>query len=189
MLSRVISGGQTGADEAGLIAAKLYGLDTGGFMPDGFKTRLGDRPEFKNLYGCIAMPGATYRSRTFANVESADATIRLAEKFNTAGEKCTKNAILKHDKLFYDVNVVFAASFDWDGPDSVINTIHPKHVANWITHNGIETLNVAGNSNRDFWTAASSTKLGERVNIKEFVILYLSRVFEELGLQKVENGV
>jgi hypothetical protein len=35
MLERVISGGQTGADQAGLAAAKRLGVPTGGFMPKG----------------------------------------------------------------------------------------------------------------------------------------------------------
>ena len=36
MLSRIISGGQTGADEGGLMAAALLGIPTGGWMPRGF---------------------------------------------------------------------------------------------------------------------------------------------------------
>jgi hypothetical protein len=31
---RVVSGGQTGADQAGLIAARRFGIPTGGWMKD-----------------------------------------------------------------------------------------------------------------------------------------------------------
>jgi hypothetical protein len=38
MIERVISGGQTGADQAGWRAARAAGIPTGGFMPKGFLT-------------------------------------------------------------------------------------------------------------------------------------------------------
>jgi Circularly permutated YpsA SLOG family len=38
VLDRVVSGGQTGADQAGWRAARAVGLATGGWMPYGFLT-------------------------------------------------------------------------------------------------------------------------------------------------------
>lgn len=38
MLLKVISGGQLGADQAGLAAAKAVGIRTGGFAPKNYKT-------------------------------------------------------------------------------------------------------------------------------------------------------
>jgi hypothetical protein len=49
MLDRIISGGQTGADQAGWRAARACGVPTGGFMPLGFLTEGGPRPEFAAL--------------------------------------------------------------------------------------------------------------------------------------------
>ena len=49
MIDRVISGGQTGADQAGWRAAKASGIPTGGWMPKGFLTEDGPRPEFAGL--------------------------------------------------------------------------------------------------------------------------------------------
>ena len=46
MLERVISGGQTGADQAGWRAARAFGIPTGGAMPKGFLTEDGPCPEF-----------------------------------------------------------------------------------------------------------------------------------------------
>jgi hypothetical protein len=37
MLKKIISGAQTGADFAGLIVAKHFGYETGGWMPKGYK--------------------------------------------------------------------------------------------------------------------------------------------------------
>ena len=41
---KVCSGGQTGADLGGLIAAKQAGLETFGWMPPGFLTEFGPKP-------------------------------------------------------------------------------------------------------------------------------------------------
>jgi hypothetical protein len=38
MLAKVISGGQTGADQAGRRAARAAGIPTGGWAPLGWKT-------------------------------------------------------------------------------------------------------------------------------------------------------
>jgi hypothetical protein len=60
MLERVVSGGQTGADQAGWRAAKAVGLETGGWMPRGFLTEDGHRPEFRDLYGAVEHPSSDY---------------------------------------------------------------------------------------------------------------------------------
>jgi Circularly permutated YpsA SLOG family len=64
MPERVITGGQTGADQAGLRAAKAFGIATGGFMPRGFLTEDGPRPDFSELYGAVECPDpGLYRAR------------------------------------------------------------------------------------------------------------------------------
>ena len=68
MLDKVISGGQTGADQAGWRAARAVGIPTGGWMPLGFLTEDSPRPEFADLYGAhtlsfLRVHGAlTYRT-------------------------------------------------------------------------------------------------------------------------------
>jgi hypothetical protein len=44
MLDRVISGGQTGADQAALRAARACGISTGGWAPRGWLTEAGPAP-------------------------------------------------------------------------------------------------------------------------------------------------
>jgi hypothetical protein len=58
MIERVISGGQTGADQAGWRAARAYGIPTGGWMPLGFLTETGPRPEFTELDGATQLETA-----------------------------------------------------------------------------------------------------------------------------------
>ena len=43
-LQKVVSGGQTGADRAGLKAACILGIETGGWAPTGFATANGNDP-------------------------------------------------------------------------------------------------------------------------------------------------
>ena len=82
--------GQTGADQAGLFAAKDCGIQTGGWAPKGWKTKAGPAPWLAE-YG-LKEADSGYRDRTRINVASSDATIRLAYNFNSPGEKCTLTA-------------------------------------------------------------------------------------------------
>lgn len=82
-IEKVLSGGQTGADQAGWRAAKALGIPTGGLMPAGFRTEGApgrdaydeDHPEFAALYGATAHHSRDYPPRTRINVESADLTL------------------------------------------------------------------------------------------------------------------
>ena len=48
--SKIISGGQTGADMGGLLAAKDLGIRTGGWMPKGWLTELCELQGWKCAY-------------------------------------------------------------------------------------------------------------------------------------------
>lgn len=132
MLKKVISGGQTGADVAGLDAAKRHGFETGGLMPFGYLTLDGCKPEYKELYGVKAHSSSSYVPRTRANVKNSDGTIRLAYNFESAGEKCTLKAIEDYKKPHIDVDLA--------------NPRALSDVVSWLKENNIETLNVAGNA-------------------------------------------
>ena len=45
MVERIISGGRTGADQAGLAVAKRLNIAIGGCMPKGWLTEAGPRPD------------------------------------------------------------------------------------------------------------------------------------------------
>lgn len=77
MLDRVVSGGQTGADQAVWRAARASRIATGGRMPVGFLTEAEPRPEFAELFGAVEIETASYPARTRANVEGSDETIWL----------------------------------------------------------------------------------------------------------------
>ena len=75
MVTRIISGGQTGADQAGLAVAKRLGIVTGGFVPKGFLTEAGPRPDVAAEYGLEETNTAAYPERTERNVRLANGTV------------------------------------------------------------------------------------------------------------------
>ncbi len=155
MLVKIISGGQTGADRAGLEAAKTAGLQTGGTMPKGYKAHDGYHPHFAELYDTKEDPNPTYPPRTFKNAYEADGTVRFAVDFTTAGEKLTLTATQRAKKPHFDVEV--------------LGDTKPEQLVTWIVENHIKVLNVAGNSEK---TAPG---------IGKFVKMFLLETIEQLN--------
>lgn len=134
---KIISGGQIGADIAGLQIAKQLGFETGGWMPRGFKTKEGNHPEYAELYGCVETHDGGYPERTRLNVQAADVTLRFAHDFQTYGERCTAKFIRELKKPHLDVYI-----------DSVDYLASPRiqYVANWLYVYKPEIINIAGNA-------------------------------------------
>lgn len=137
MLSKVISGGQTGADQGGWRAAKGAGLQTAGWMPRGFMTEDGPRPEFADMYGARAHQSASYRDRTMANAMEADGTL-----------------IFNHGSTFSPGTLLAMGCCGESGRPFLIVVIHrqrwkpsldPDDVVSWMRQFHVATLNVAGN--------------------------------------------
>lgn len=148
---KVISGGQTGADQAGLKAAKACGLETGGWLPKGCVTLDGPRPDLLAEYGMQEFPTPGYPARTEANVRDSDGTLRFAKTFSSAGEKCTLRAINWFNRPHFDINI--------NKPKS------KEEVLSWIKKHDIKVLNIAGNSEQ---TAPG---------IGDFVLHFLTEIF------------
>jgi len=129
MLRRVISGFQSGADQGGIKAAIMAGLETGGTMPRGFKTEYGPRPQFAALYGAVEHESDEYPPRTKANARDSDGTIWFGSG-DSLGFGCTMNACRQTGKPVFLVKT-------WD--------VTPQEAADWIESKRIEVLNVAGN--------------------------------------------
>lgn len=136
MLEKIISGGQVGADIAGLRAAKRYGLRTGGNIGKNFRTKKGPRPELGVEYDLEEMPSDLYPVRTSANVRNSDATVRFALDFKSYGEQCTHKHLQIHGKPFFDIDLKDAELPLFEFVD-------------WLITQDIEVLNVAGNANED----------------------------------------
>jgi hypothetical protein len=131
MLEKVISGFQTGADQGAMRAAKAAGIPTGGWMPKGFLTEDGARPEFAELYGTQEMDTDSYRARTEQNVRDSHGTLWFGTT-DTPGAKATLWAAHGMNKPIMLVR---------PGTD-----VRPSDVVDWIRCTpGLKVLNVAGN--------------------------------------------
>jgi hypothetical protein len=155
-LKKVISGGQTGADQGGLKAAKGLGIQTGGYAPKGWRTLDGPNPGLGSEYGLVEHFSPDYKLRTAMNVFKSDGTVRLAADFNSPGEICTLRAISEYRKPYYDINIL-------DG-------VGTEDCADWIKRNGILVLNIAGNAERTC------------PGIYEYTVDFLTGVFLDLGI-------
>lgn len=98
-LKKIISGGQTGADQGGLEGALYLGLETGGWMPKGFLTEDGPRPDFEERYGLREHRSPKYPPRTAANVRDSQATAWFG-RTGSPGFHCTRSACAKYGRPF-----------------------------------------------------------------------------------------
>ena len=124
---KVISGGQTGVDRAGLDAAMAAGIPVGGYCPKGRRAEDGRIPE---RYPLTELSSEDYRERTEMNVMQSDATLILAVGAISGGTTATIQLAEKHDKPY------MIEALDGDPV--------PTRVANWLTKHHVRVLNVAG---------------------------------------------
>ena len=69
-----ISGGQTGADQGGLLGARDAGVATGGTAPKGWRTEDGPAAWLAE-FGLVEGRSTAYAARTWAYVEAADGEV------------------------------------------------------------------------------------------------------------------
>ena len=91
MLERpIITGGQSGVDQAGRRAAKAFGIPTGQAMPRGFLTEDGPPPEFAELYGATKLATDSYSPGPEANVRAAGGLLWFGDPTNPGGRLTLK---------------------------------------------------------------------------------------------------
>src|SRR3546814_18536091 len=81
-VSLVISGGQTGADQGGLLGARDAGVRTGGTVPKGCRTEDG-AASWLAEFGLVEGQGKSYSARTRANAAAADGTVNSGNNLST----------------------------------------------------------------------------------------------------------
>ena len=122
--AKIISGGQTGADMGGLLAAIDLGIRTGGWAPKGWITEAGPNPELRE-YGLVQHSSPNYPPRTRMNCQDSDLTAIFGD-MKSPGCKLTLS-ICREDDIPVLIN-----------PDS-------QELRDMCEQLGVETLNVAGN--------------------------------------------
>jgi Circularly permutated YpsA SLOG family len=123
MLSKVISGGQTGIDRMSLEVARELGLPTGGSAPKDFLTEDGPDPSLQD-FGLVALSNKVYKTRTLKNVIDGDGTVIYGDL--TGGTRLTAEFCEQENKPY----IVNPTSDD---------------LAAFVRKNGIQVLNAAGN--------------------------------------------
>lgn len=97
MVEKIISGGQTGADQGGLEAGRKLGLKTGGTAPMGWRTETGPQPNLLRSFGLVEAGVPGYPFRTKMNILNSDATVIFGDT-KEPGSKLTENLCLKLKK-------------------------------------------------------------------------------------------
>ncbi len=127
MIQKVVSGGQTGVDRAGLDAAMELGIPIGGYCPKG---RLAEDGTVPDMYPLLEMHSASYTSRTEQNVIDSDGTLVLNLGKLSGGTKRTVEFAIKHSRPYLTIQME-------EKPEVTA-------VIEWIQQNSICTLNIAG---------------------------------------------
>lgn len=123
----IISGGQTGADQGGLEAAEALGILTGGQIPKGCRTEVGNNYAMARRFNLVESKVRAYRPRTLANVRGSDGTLIFGD-LTEPGSALTMALCQQYKKPWAG------------GVDCSVEQIRA-----FIETYGIKVLNVAGN--------------------------------------------
>lgn len=153
MIRKVISGGQTGADKGGLLAAYENGIATGGVAPKGWKTEIGPDLTLLSKFNLIESESSDYTVRTLKNVRTSDCTIIFSDK-KSKGSALTENYCRLNNKPFLLIKTEDLNEADY-------RTVF-DFIAGIYTEKGRELfINVAGNR--------ESKSPGIEKRVKEFI--------------------
>lgn len=129
-INKIISGGQTGADRAGLDAARAFGIKTDGYCPKNFMTEAGSDLSLKT-FGLKQTASSNPSIRTKLNAVHSDGTVIFCK--SDTGKTNAGDGTIYTLKVLKD-----------SGKPHIINP-NAIDLTEWIVINKIKTLNVAGN--------------------------------------------
>jgi hypothetical protein len=163
MITKIISGCQTGSDQAALDVAIELGIPHGGWIPKGRVTEEGRLPA---KYHLKEMPTTSYPKRTEQNVIDSDGTLIVSHGPLTGGSAFTEQMAEKHGRpcLHIDLNKTKKLQA-------------AQNIESWITEHNIKILNVAGSR------ASKDPKIYQATKSILKTVFHLS-VTEESSIQK-----
>lgn len=129
MISKIISGGQTGVDRAALDVAIELGIPHGGWCPLG---RLSEDGTIPAIYNLTETDSSDYRVRTQQNIKDADRTLIINIGRLTGGTLLTARTCIKLDSDYKVVdlnNIDIISVYKWlIGPtrEYVLNVAGPR---------------------------------------------------------------
>lgn len=134
LVSKIISGGQEGADRGGLYAGLLLELDTGGTAPKGWRVEGGYDPSLAD-YGLVQHELSSYPPRTRQNVQDSDGMLVFGD-MRSAGSALTLRCCAGEGKP--------ATCVSWRAGEPVPLGQVALFRA-WLVAERVRVLNVAGN--------------------------------------------
>lgn len=150
LLEKVISGGQTGVDRAGLDAALEAGIPVGGYCPKG---RLAEDGTIPQRYPLTELTVDDYAARTEKNVKESDGTLILNVGTLSGGTRLTLDFARKHNKPCLIVHL------DRD-PETA-------PVWQWAQEHSIRILNIAG------------PRESKQPGLHDIAVTFLRRLFQK----------
>lgn len=148
MVTKIISGGQTGADRAALDVAIKLGIPHGGWLPKG---RLTENGMLDNKYRLKEMESANYNKRTEQNVIDSDGTLILSHGKLTGGSDYTRDMVLRHGRPLLHLDL-----------SNMPTSKAASQIKSWVAEHEIKILNVAGpRASKDPSIYRSTTKILE----------------------------
>lgn len=146
-IQAICSGFQTGADMGGILAAVELDIPTGGYMPKGWKTERGPKPEYEDLYGAMESEDKDYKFRTRQNVEVADATVIFGRR--SPGSNATEGFCHKLERpvcwVHWPTPKPFTSYYRDGCPTFLVHADNWIAVRMWIKRKNFRIVNVAGN--------------------------------------------
>jgi hypothetical protein len=134
-IRRVISGGQTGADQGALFGARGAGVETGGWAPRGWLTEDGPAPWLAGWGLREHEPG--WAPRTAANVGASDGTLLVGDR-TSAGSALTLDLCRAWGRPHLVIG--WRPGRGVDASPTAVDAVR-----RWLDERQIVTLNVAGN--------------------------------------------
>ena len=102
MIEKIISGGQTGVDQAALDVAIELNIPHGGWIPKGRKTEDGILPD---KYQLKEMSTASYPKRSEQNILDSNGTLIISHGKLTGGSALTRRLAKKHKKPWLHIDL------------------------------------------------------------------------------------
>lgn len=155
LLTKILSGGQTGVDRGALEAALRWPLPHGGHCPRGRRAEDGRVPPEFELEETAS---SSYPPRTALNVKNADGTLLLVRGRDgyerSRGTKLTRELAERYGKPWWAADVQ--------------QHKHVERVCGWLVDRGVHILNVAG--------PRESTNPGIQAETRNFMRMVFERL-------------
>jgi hypothetical protein len=129
-LTRIVSGGQTGADRGGLDAAIELGIEHGGWCPRGRRAEDGVIPD---RYQLSETDSVNYAVRTARNVVDSDGTLIVTRGEPAGGTALTIEVAAQRNVPHLVIDLA-----------ACLPGVAAAQLRQWLDEHGIATLNVAG---------------------------------------------